>query len=237
MYRPILALPIAALAAWSPHLSAIADVTIEEQTTIHAFIVKAHATTINQVSGGKQRKCEMSTPVLAVTKTQDSATLIGHTAQRTNVAMTQSCKIKDSADVCQFSYSLDVWLTQDELAGLADRKTFQADYQRKLGLSGAPSAGAAQLSPLFSHSRPPSASPQAARIAASFPAAARPAAHRPTRSATAICAAPVARRVKPDRIRRLMLPGGVPPRRCNTPAATASAATWQDRPPAHSRRI
>ena len=232
MFRPILALPIAALAAVSAPRSAIADVTVEEQTTIHAFVVKAHATTIKQVSGGKQRsemqfacdgvmsmfcghnrkidivrldrdltwdvepkkkryteallptpeqqrallqhqqavidklkscpqaqpakssidtsKCEMSTPVLTVSKTQDSATLIGHTAQRTNVAMTQSCKIKESADVCQFSYSLDVWLTQDDLPGLADRKAFQADYQRKLGISGVPSAGAAQLSPMLS---------------------------------------------------------------------------------------
>jgi hypothetical protein len=222
---------LAALAALSPCGSARADVTIQEQTTIHAFVVKAHGTTTNQVSGDKQRsevqfacdgvmsmfcghnktvdivrldrdvtwdmepkkkryterpfptpeqqrallqhqqavidklkscpaaqpaqssvdtsKCEMSPPVLAVTKTQDSATIIGHTAQRTNVAMTQSCKVKDSGDVCQFSYSFDVWLTQDDLPGLADRKTFQSDYQRKLGLTGATPVGAEQLSSLL----------------------------------------------------------------------------------------
>jgi hypothetical protein len=222
---------MAALAALSPCRSALADVTIQEQTTIHAFVVKAHGTTTNQVSGDKQRsevqfacdgvmsmfcghnktvdivrldrdvtwdmepkkkrytetpfptpeqqrallqhqqavieklkscpaaqpaqssidtsKCEMSPPVLAVTKTQDSATLIGHMAQRTNVSMTQSCKIKDSGDVCQFSYSFDVWLTQDDLPGLSDRKTFQNDYQRKLGLTGATPVGAEQLSPLL----------------------------------------------------------------------------------------
>lgn len=222
---------LAALAALSPCRTALADVTVQEQTTIHAFVVKAHGTTINQVSGGKQRnevqfacdgvmamfcghnkavdivrldrdltwdldpkkrryterplptpeqqrallqhqqavidklktcpsaqpaqssvdtsKCEMSPPVLAVTKTQDSATLIGHTVQRTNVAMTQSCKIKDSGDVCRFSYSFDVWLTQDDLPGLTDRKTFQTDYQRKLGLTGTTPVGAEQLSPLL----------------------------------------------------------------------------------------
>jgi hypothetical protein len=222
---------LAALAALSPCGSARADVTIQEQTTIHAFVVKAHGTTTNQVSGDKERsevkfacdgvmsmfcghnktvdivrldrdvtwdmepkkkryterpfptpeqqrallqhqqavidklkscpaaqpaqssvdtsKCEMSPSVLAVTKTQDSATLIGHTAQRTNVAMTQSCKVKDSGDVCQFSYSFDVWLTQDDLPGLADRKTFQTDYQRKLGLTGATPVGAEQLSSLL----------------------------------------------------------------------------------------
>jgi hypothetical protein len=222
---------IAALAVLSSYKSALADVTIQEQTTIHAFVVKAHGTTTNQVSGDKQRsevqfacdgvmsmfcghnktvdivrldrdvtwdmepkkkrytetaiptpeqqrallqhqqavidklkscpqaqpaassidtsKCEMSPPVLAVTKTQDSATLIGHTAQRTNVSLTQSCKIKDSGDVCEFSYSFDVWLTQDDLPGLSDRKTFQTDYQRKLGLTGAAPADATQLSPLL----------------------------------------------------------------------------------------
>jgi len=226
-----LAATLAALAALSPCKSVLGDVTIQEQTTIHAFVVKAHGTTTNQVSGDKQRseiqfacdgvmsmfcghnktvdivrldrdvtwdiepkkkrytetpfptpeqqrarllhqqavieklkscpqaqpaqssidtsKCEMSPPVLSVTKTQDSTTLIGHTAQRTNVAMTQSCKIKDSGDVCQFSYAFDVWLTQDDLPGLADRKTFQSDYQRKLGLTGATPADAEQLSTLL----------------------------------------------------------------------------------------
>ncbi|HMA00225.1 MAG TPA: hypothetical protein VKP66_19960 [Steroidobacteraceae bacterium] len=222
---------MAALAAMSPCRPVLADVTIQEQTTIHAFVVKAHGTTTHQVSGDKERsevqfacdgvmsmfcghnktvdivrldrdvtwdmdakkkrytetpfptpeqqraflqhqqavidklkscpaaqpaqssidtsKCEMSPPVLAVTKTQDSATLVGHTAQRTNVAMTQSCKLKDTGDVCQFSYSFDVWLTQDDLPGLSDRKTFQNDYQRKLGLTGATPVGAEQLSPLL----------------------------------------------------------------------------------------
>src|ERR1700688_4613105 len=46
---------LAALAALSPFGSAQADVTIQEQTTIHAFVVKAHGTTTNQVSGDKQR--------------------------------------------------------------------------------------------------------------------------------------------------------------------------------------
>jgi hypothetical protein len=222
---------MAALAAVSPCKPAMADVTMQEQTTIRAFVVKAHGTTTHQVSGDKQRsevqfacdgvmsmfcghtktvdivrldrditwnlepkqkrytetplptpeqqrallqhqqavidklkscpqaqpakssidtsKCEMSPPVLAVNKTQDSTTLIGHAAQRTNVSLTQSCKIKDSGDVCQLSYSFDVWLTQDDLPGLSDRKTFEGDYQRKLGLTGATPAIATQLSPLL----------------------------------------------------------------------------------------
>lgn len=226
-----LAATLAALAAASPYELVRADVTIQEQTTIHAFVVNAHATTIHQVSADKERsevqfacdgvmsvfcghnksidivrldrevtwdlepkkkrymerpfptleqerallqhqqavidklkscpaaqpaqtsvdtsKCDMSPPVLTVNKTQDSTTLIGHAAQRTNVAMTQSCKLKDSGDICEMSYSFDVWLTQDDLPGLADRKAFQADYQRKLGLTGASPVSAEQLSSML----------------------------------------------------------------------------------------
>jgi hypothetical protein len=194
----------------------LADVTIQQQTTIHAFIVKAHGMSTDRIAGDKQRnetqfscdgimsmfcghnkavdivrvdrgvtwkiepkqkryteipfptpeehraalehekavfeklkscpepkqpaatnvdtsQCEMTPAVFAVNKSQDVSTIIGHSAQRTNVSMTQSCKVKDSGDVCSMSYSFDVWLTQDDLPGLADRMTFEKAYQRKLG--------------------------------------------------------------------------------------------------------
>ncbi len=220
-----------ALASLITCLPAPADVTIQEQTTVHALIVKAHSTTTDRIAGGKQRsetqfacdgvmsllcgrnnaveivrldrdltwavepkqkryteipfptpeqrratlahqqavidklkscpqskpapssvdtsKCDMSPPVFAVEKTQDTATLIGHLAQRTNVSMTQSCKLKDSGDVCRMSYSLDAWLTQDELPGLADRTTFQRDYQSKLGQTSVLPANTAELNPVL----------------------------------------------------------------------------------------
>ncbi|MEP6885255.1 MAG: hypothetical protein ABJC66_10945 [Gammaproteobacteria bacterium] len=194
----------------------MADVTIQQQTSIHAFIVKAHGTSTDRIAGDKQRtetqfscdgimsmfcghnkgtdivrvdrgvtwkiepkqkryteipfptpearraalehekavleklkscpqpkqpaatsvdtsQCEMTPAVFAINKTQDVSTIIGHSTQRTNVSMTQSCKVKDSGDVCSMSYSFDVWLTQDDLPGLADRMTFEKAYQRKLG--------------------------------------------------------------------------------------------------------
>jgi hypothetical protein len=194
----------------------LADVTIQQQTTIHALIVKAHGTSTDRIAGDKQRtetqfscdgimsvfcghnkaadivridravtwkiepkqkryteipfptpearraaleheqavleklkscpqpkqpastgvdtsQCEMSPAVFAVNKTQDVSSIIGHPAQRTNVSMTQSCKVKDSGDVCSMSYSFDVWLTQDELPGLAERMAFEKAYQRKIG--------------------------------------------------------------------------------------------------------
>ncbi|MDP9065402.1 MAG: ATP phosphoribosyltransferase regulatory subunit [Pseudomonadota bacterium] len=208
--------------------AAVADVTVQEQTTIQVSIVKARSTTTNRVSGDKERKdveltcegmmsmicghnksvdivrldrdvtwkvepknkryteipfataeqrraeaarekaameklkscpqkekpaassvdtskCEMSPPVFAETKTQDVATIIGHPARRTSVSLTQSCKVKDSNDVCNMVYSLDVWLTPDELPGLGDRKSFQANLQRKLGMPAGPPVDMSEL--------------------------------------------------------------------------------------------
>lgn len=214
-----------------PSGAALADVTVQEQTTIHAMIVKAHATSTDRITADKQRKetefscdgmlsmlcghnksvdivrldrdltwkmetkqkrytefpfptpeqqraarehqqavidklkscpaaqpaqssldtskCEMAPPVFTENKTAEVASIIGHQAQRTNVTMTQSCKIKDTADVCSMVYSFDVWLTAEELPGLADRKSFQSSYLRKMGLTGAASTNPADLNPML----------------------------------------------------------------------------------------
>jgi hypothetical protein len=214
-----------------PGGAALADVTVQEQTTIHAMIVKAHATSTDRISADKQRKetefscdgmmsmlcghnksvdivrldrdlswkmepkqkrytefpfptseqqraarahqqavidklkscpaaqpaqssldtskCEMAPPVFTENKTAEVTSIIGHQAQRTNVAMTQSCKMKDTADTCKLVYSLDVWLTAEELPGLADRKSFQSSYMRKMGLTGAASTNPADLNPML----------------------------------------------------------------------------------------
>ena len=63
--------------------------------------------------------------------------------------MTQSCKIKDSADVCSMSYSFDVWLTQDELPGLGDRANFASAYRQRIGESGGEAANVTELSPML----------------------------------------------------------------------------------------
>ena len=225
-FAPISALALASTVLWG---QVFADVTIQQETTIHAFIVKAHGTNIDQIAGDKQRnemqfscdgmmslfcghnkdvdivrldrgvtwkiepkqkryteipfptpeqrrallehqqaiidklkscpqpartsvdtsKCEMSPPVFAVNKTSDETTIIGHKAHRTNVSLTQSCKVKDSTDVCSMIYSFDVWLTQEELPGLTDRNTFASAYQKKIGASGMAPIDTAQLNPLL----------------------------------------------------------------------------------------
>ena len=79
-------------------------------------------------------KCEMSPPLSSVEKTQETATLVGHESQRTTLTSTQSCKVRDTGDACELRYSLDVWLTREEIPGIAERQSFQSAYDKKAGL-------------------------------------------------------------------------------------------------------
>ena len=79
-------------------------------------------------------QCEMSPPRVEVKQPGTHATLAGHDAQLTQIALTSSCTNKTTGDVCDFVFSLDSWLTQDQIAGLADQKAFQQAYQARLGI-------------------------------------------------------------------------------------------------------
>jgi len=78
--------------------------------------------------------CEMSPPRVEVKQPGTHATLAGHDTQLTQLALTESCANKTTGDVCDFVFALDSWLTQDQIAGLADQKAFLQAYQAKLGL-------------------------------------------------------------------------------------------------------
>jgi hypothetical protein len=79
-------------------------------------------------------QCEMSPPRFDVKQPGAHATLAGHDTQLTQIALTQSCTNKTTGDVCDFLFAFDTWLTQDQIAGLADQKAFVNAYQAKLGL-------------------------------------------------------------------------------------------------------
>jgi hypothetical protein len=80
-------------------------------------------------------KCEMSPPKIDVRKTDDKASIAGHDAQRTVATLTETCTNKDTGDVCDTVVAIDVWLTQDKLAGTGDRRAFNEAYAKKLGLT------------------------------------------------------------------------------------------------------
>ena len=79
-------------------------------------------------------KCEMSPPRFDVKQPGVHAMLAGHDTQLTQIALTQSCTSKTTGDVCDFLFAFDTWLTQDQIAGLADQKAFLDAYRAKLGL-------------------------------------------------------------------------------------------------------
>jgi hypothetical protein len=85
--------------------------------------------------GPNTSKCEMTPPKFDVTATGTHGTFAGHDAKLTQIALTQSCRNNETGDVCDFVISLDTWLSQDQIAGLDDRRAFQSAYLQKLGLT------------------------------------------------------------------------------------------------------
>ena len=84
--------------------------------------------------GPDTSKCDMTPPTFDVKSTDKHATFVGHDTRLTQLSMTQSCKNKDTGDVCQYVIALDTWLTQDPIAGLDEKRAFQTAYMKKLGL-------------------------------------------------------------------------------------------------------
>jgi len=79
-------------------------------------------------------KCEMSPPKFDAKQTDQHQTFAGHDSRLTAVTMTQSCHNPQTNDTCDFVFAMESWLTQDEIAGLADRRAFQQAYFKKMGL-------------------------------------------------------------------------------------------------------
>jgi hypothetical protein len=84
--------------------------------------------------GPDTQKCQMSPPKFDLQQTDVHASLVGHDAKLTQVTMTESCTNPDTGDTCDFQIAMDAWLTQEQIAGLEDRRAFQKAYLRKMGL-------------------------------------------------------------------------------------------------------
>jgi hypothetical protein len=79
-------------------------------------------------------KCQMSPPKIDVHKTADRMSIAGYDAQRTQGSLTETCTNTDTGDMCDTVIAVDVWLTQDNLPGSAERLAFSKAYVKKLGL-------------------------------------------------------------------------------------------------------
>jgi hypothetical protein len=80
-------------------------------------------------------KCQMSPPKIDAHQTDKHASFAGHDSRLSQLSLTQSCHNPETGDTCDFLITLDSWLTQDEIAGVADRKAFRDAHMKKLGLN------------------------------------------------------------------------------------------------------
>ncbi|MBS0364689.1 MAG: hypothetical protein JSR67_02560 [Proteobacteria bacterium] len=89
-----------------------------------------------QQKGPDTSKCEMSPAKIDVNATSQHATLLGHDAKLTELALTQSCHNPQTGDTCDFVITMDYWLTQDSIPGLDEQRAFSQAYAQKMGLTG-----------------------------------------------------------------------------------------------------
>ncbi|MBS0580083.1 MAG: hypothetical protein JSR36_12580 [Proteobacteria bacterium] len=80
-------------------------------------------------------KCQMSPPKIDARQTDKHATIAGHDTQMSELTLSESCHDASTNDTCEFRIILESWLTQDEIAGIADRKAFMQAHMQKLGLT------------------------------------------------------------------------------------------------------
>jgi hypothetical protein len=107
----------------------------EMRTKMQARLEKMRSCPVSQKQQPIDKsKCEMSPPKIDVHKTGDKMSVAGHDAQRTVASLTETCTNKDTGDVCDMVVAIDVWLTQENLPGAGDRRTFDQAYAKKLGL-------------------------------------------------------------------------------------------------------
>lgn len=78
--------------------------------------------------------CQLTAPVVNVTRTDQHASILGHDARKTNVVLSQTCTDAQTGDVCKIDYGFEIWLTKDTIAGVDERNAFERKYLKAQGL-------------------------------------------------------------------------------------------------------
>jgi hypothetical protein len=94
-------------------------------------------------SGVDESQCEWLPPKVEVMRTGEKGTFAGFDAERVTVSAVQSCKVKDSNQVCDFGLSLDQWVAP-RFEGDAEAIAFQRAYAEQMGLTAAQSGDLAE---------------------------------------------------------------------------------------------
>lgn len=93
---------------------------------------KGQASQQQATSGVDESECEWSDPKAEVTRTGEKAAIAGYQAERVTVMATQSCKNKDTGEVCDFGLMLDQWVAPDFEAS-SEALAYQRAYAEKMG--------------------------------------------------------------------------------------------------------
>lgn len=95
---------------------------------------EAQASQQQATSGVNDSQCEWSDPKADVKRTGEKATIAGYQAERVTVTATQSCKDKETGQVCDFGLVMDQWVAPAFEAS-AETLAYQRAFAEKLGLS------------------------------------------------------------------------------------------------------
>lgn len=95
---------------------------------------EAQASQQQATSGVNEGQCEWSEPKADVKRTGEKATIAGYAAERVTVTATQSCKDKETGQVCDFGLVMDQWVAPGFEAS-AETLAYQRAFAEKLGLS------------------------------------------------------------------------------------------------------
>jgi hypothetical protein len=87
-----------------------------------------------QSSAPDTSHCQLSSPVINVSGTDEHAMILGHDARKTSVVLSQTCTDTQTGDVCEINYGFETWLTKDQIAGSDERNAFVRKYLEAQGL-------------------------------------------------------------------------------------------------------
>jgi|SRR5580658_2104047 hypothetical protein len=83
---------------------------------------------------GDTSNCDLSPPKVDMRTTDEHTTIAGHDAVKSSVKMSQTCTDRKTGDMCEMVYGFDVWMTQEPLEGVGDKRAFQKAFLTKMGL-------------------------------------------------------------------------------------------------------
>lgn len=95
---------------------------------------QAQAQQQQATSGVDESKCEWLPPQVEVSRTGEKDTIAGFAAERVRIDAVQSCKVRDTPQVCDFSLSVDQWLAPG-VPGQDEALAWQRAYAGKMGMT------------------------------------------------------------------------------------------------------